>query len=181
MKMELTTIQNKIYTLRGMRVMLDFDLAALYGVETKNLNLSVKRNSKRFPADFLFQLSTDEWNTLRLQNETSKRGGRRYQPYAFTEQGVAMLSGLLNSDIAIEMNIAIMRAFVAIRQLVVNRPNDKVEELQKYVDEMFADQNDINEDTRMQLELINQTLAEMQVANKENTYPRRKIGFVKEE
>jgi hypothetical protein len=105
MTQELIYIQNKIYEIRRQRVMLDFDLAEMYQVETKNLNLSVKRNIKRFPSDFMFQLTNEEWDNLRLQIETSKRGGRRYLPYAFTEQGVAMLSGLLNSDIAIEMNI----------------------------------------------------------------------------
>ncbi len=113
--------------------MLDKDLAALYDTETKSLNLAVKRNIKRFPKDFMFQLTREEWNalrfqietlekqqyTLRLQNETSKRGGTRYLPYAFTEQGVAMLSGVLNSDKAINMNIAIMRAFVEIRKIVL--------------------------------------------------------------
>jgi len=93
-----------------------FDLAALYEVETKSLNLAVKRNALRFPADFMFQLTLDEWNQLRFQIETSKRGGRRYLPYAFTEQGLAMLSGILNSEKAINVNIAIMRAFVMIRQ-----------------------------------------------------------------
>src|ERR1035437_3604907 len=109
--MELILIQSKIYTIRNQKVMLDFDLAELYRVETKNLNLSVKRNIRRFPIDFMFQLNSEEWSVLRLQIETSKQGGRRYLPYAFTEQGVAMLSGLLNSEIAIEMNIAIMRTF----------------------------------------------------------------------
>ena len=124
--------------------MLDFDLAVLYGVETKSLNLSVKRNMKRFPDDFMFQLSLVEWNSLRLQIETSRRGGRRYLPYAFTEQGVAMLSGLLNSDIAIDTNIKIMRAFVAMRQLILNPPINEVKELQyevrrlkEYVEEIF--------------------------------------------
>ena len=161
--------------------MLDRDLAEMYGVETKNLNLSVKRNLKRFPSDFMFPLTIDEWQSLRLQNETSKRGGRRYLPYAFTEQGVAMSSGLLNSDVAIELNIAVMFAFVAVRQLVLNHPKDKIEELRQYVEEIFADQNDINEDTRMQLELINQTHAEMQTCNKQFNYSRRRIGFRKEE
>jgi len=179
--MELQAIQRKIYTIRGEKVMLDRDLAEMYGVETKNLNLSVKRNLKRFPSDFMFPLTIDEWQSLRLQNETSKRGGRRYLPYAFTEQGVAMLSGLLNSDVAIELNIAVMRAFVAVRQLVSNHPKDKIEELRQYVEEIFADQNDINEDTRMQLELINQTLAEMQTGKKQFNYSRRRIGFIKEE
>ncbi len=87
-------IQTKIFLIREQRVMLDFDLAELYCVETKNLNLSVKRSFKRFPPDFMFRLSSEKWNSLRLQNETSNRGGRRYLPYAFTEHGVAMLSGL---------------------------------------------------------------------------------------
>jgi len=91
---ELSNIQNLVYEVRGKNIMLDFDLADMYQVETKSLNLSVKRNIKRFPPDFMFQLSLEEWNSLRLQIETSKRGGRRYLPYAFTEQGVAMLSGL---------------------------------------------------------------------------------------
>ena len=127
------SIQNRIYELRGERVMLDRDLAALYETETKALNLAVKRNSKRFPKDFMFQLTKEEFESLRfqietlektqrplrLQNETSKgRGGTRYLPYAFTEQGVAMLSGILNSDKAIGMNIAIMRAFVEIRRTI---------------------------------------------------------------
>jgi len=97
--------------------MLDFDLAEMYEVETKNLNLAVKRNIKRFPHDFMFQFTKNEWDSLRLQNATSKnRGGTRYLPYAFTEQGLAMLSGILNSEKAIQVNIAIMRAFVFLRQ-----------------------------------------------------------------
>ncbi len=186
--MELQPIQNKIYEIRGLKVMLDFDLAELYSVETKNLNLSVKRNMKRFPSDFMFQLSNEEWRHLRLQFETSKRGGRRYLPYAFTEQGVAMLSGLLNSDIAIEMNIAIMRTFIAMRQLILINPNDKIPELQseirelkEYIEDVFSDQNDINEDTRVQIELINQTLAELQSDKKWSDKPRRRIGFNTEE
>jgi len=182
--MELQVIQSKIYEIRGYKVMLDFDLAEMYQVETKSLNLSVKRNLKRFPSDFMFQLSSEEWNSLRLQFETSKRGGRRYLPFAFTEQGVAMLSGLLNSDIAIETNIRIMRAFVAVRQLILNPPIDKVSQLQnemkelkQYIEEVFTDYNDINEDTRMQLELINETLAELQVKNKKLNKPLNPIGF----
>ena len=129
------SIQNRIYELRGERVMLDRDLAALYETETKALNLAVKRNIKRFPKDFMFQLTKEEFeglrfqfetleksNPLRLQIETSKgRGGTRYLPYAFTEQGVAMLSGILNSDRAINMNIAIMRAFVEIRRIALQQ------------------------------------------------------------
>ena len=130
------SIQTRIYEIRGQRVMLDRDLAALYEVETKALNLAVKRNSKRFPADFMFQLTKEEFDSLRFQNETSKspgnsirsqietsnRGGTRYLPYAFTEQGVAMLSGILNSDKVINMNIAIMHAFVEIRRLTLIQP-----------------------------------------------------------
>ena len=131
--MIIQSIQNRIYELRDERVMLDSDLAALYESETKFLNLAVKRNIKRFPKDFMFQLTKEEFdglrlqietlekkdNPLRLQNETSKgRGGTRYLPYAFTEQGVAMLSGILNSDKAINMNIAIMRAFIEVRKII---------------------------------------------------------------
>jgi hypothetical protein len=128
--------------------MLDKDLAALYETETKALNLAVKRNIKRFPKDFMFQLTKEEWedlrlqnetlekgdHPLRLQNETSKgRGGTRYLPYAFTEQGVAMLSGILNSERAINMNIAIMRAFVEVRSVLL-RQNDLKEEMKELKD-----------------------------------------------
>jgi phage regulator Rha-like protein len=134
------SIQNRIYEIRGERVMLDRDLAALYETETKALNLAVKRNIKRFPSDFMFRLTHKEFeslrfqietskkssNPLRLQNETSKgRGGTRYLPYAFTEQGVAMLSGILNSDKAITMNIAIMRAFVEVRHVLLKQSDMK--------------------------------------------------------
>lgn len=113
-------IRSKIHTIRGKQVMLDTDLAALYQVETKALNLAVKRNSKRFPPDFMFQLSEEEWHDLRFHFETSSWGGRRYAPKVFTEQGVAMLSGVLHSDRAIEVNIAIMQTFVLIRQFALD-------------------------------------------------------------
>lgn len=118
--MQLELIKNKIHTLRNVKVMLDYDLAELYEVLTKNLNLAVKRNIHRFPEDFMFQLTRDEFDNLRLQNETSSYGGRRYLPYAFTEQSVAMLSSVLSSTKAIEVNIAIMRTFVKIRQYAMN-------------------------------------------------------------
>lgn len=138
------SIQNRIYEIRGERVMLDKDLAALYETETKALNLAVKRNIKRFPQDFMFQLTKEEFETLRFQIETSEngdplqptrvispgRGGTRYMPYVFTEQGVAMLSGILHSERAIQMNIAIMRAFVEVRKILL-RQNDLKEQLRE--------------------------------------------------
>ncbi len=168
--------------------MLDFDLAEMYGMETKRLKASVRRNMKRFPSDFMFELTQEEYISLRTKISSLKNGGRgqhpKYMPFAFTEQGVAMLSSVLNSDIAIEVNIAIMRAFVAVRQLIATPPTDcisnieqEVKELKIYIEEVFTDQNDINEDTRMQLELINQTLAEMQMQKKQTEKPRNKIGF----
>ena len=140
--MQIEKIQTKIYEIRSQKVMLDFDLAELYEVETKNLNLAVKRNLKRFPPDFMFQLSLFEWKSLRLQIETSKgRGGTRYLPYAFTEQGLAMLSGVLNSDKAVEVNIAIMRAFVFMRQYALTHKDltEKLHELENKYDQQFKD------------------------------------------
>lgn len=113
-------IKGKIYLLRGQKVLLDKDLAGLYGVTTSNLNKAVKRNVDRFPGDFMFQLTDAEAASLRFQigiSKTTGRGGRRYAPYVFTEQGVAMLSSVLNSDRAVQVNIAIMRAFVQLREL----------------------------------------------------------------
>jgi ORF6N domain len=140
--MELTLIQTRIHEVRGQKVMLDFDLAELYEVLTKNLNRLVKRNSKRFPDDFMFQLTATEWKSLRLQIETSEgRGGTRYLPYAFTEQGLAMLSGILNSDVAINVNINIMRAFVMMRQYALNYQDlaTKISALEQNYNKQFAD------------------------------------------
>jgi hypothetical protein len=113
-------IERRIYLIRGQKVMIDFDLAELYGVPTKRLNERVSRNKKRFPEDFTFRLTKEESESLRSQFATSNtgRGGRRYLPYAFTEQGVAMLSSVLDSEQAIEVNVAIMRAFVRLRQML---------------------------------------------------------------
>ncbi len=132
-------IEQKILLLRGHKVMLDADLALLYGIETKVLNQAVKRNLKRFLADFMFQLGEAEARTLKSQFVTSKRGGRRYLPYAFTEQGVAMLSSVLNSERAIQVNIAIMRAFVQLRQLLATHKDlaRKLEEMEKKYDAQF--------------------------------------------
>lgn len=185
--MELAVIiQSKIYEIRGQQVMIDKDLAGLYQVEVKRLNESVKRNLKRFPEDFMFQLTTEEWLNLKSQFATSSWGGTRKLPYAFTELGVSMLSSILNSELAIEVNINIMRAFVAVRRFIANPPVDRVSELQNelkelksYIEEVFTDYNDINEDTRMQLELINRTLAELQAQKSLADSPRNPIGFVK--
>ena len=185
--MELAVIiQSKIYEIRGQQVMIDKDLAGLYQVEVKRLNESVKRNLKRFPEDFMFQLTTEEWLNLKSQFATSSWGGTRKLPYAFTELGVSMLSSILNSELAIEVNINIMRAFVAVRRFIANPPVDRVSELQNelkelksYIEEVFTDYNDINEDTRMQLELINRTLAELQAQKRLADSPRNPIGFIK--
>lgn len=183
---QLELIQSKIYEIRGQKVMLDRDLAELYQVEVRILNQSVKRNMKRFPGDFMFQLTSEEWDILKSQFVISSWGGVRKLPYAFTEQGLAMLSGVLNSDVAIEVNISIMRAFVAVRQLLVLPPSDKVQELQQevkelrdYIEEVFADYNDINDDTRMQFELVNKVLAELQAKKAWDERPRNPIGFIK--
>jgi len=130
---EIIPIQNLIHEIRGQKVMLDNDLAALYGVTTFNLNKAVKRNIERFPIDFMFQLTKEEYETLIFQNGISKakRGGRRFMPYAFTEQGVAMLSSILNSKQAITINIQIMRVFVQIKQFALTN-----KELTQRLDEM---------------------------------------------
>jgi hypothetical protein len=113
-----SVIESRIYLIRGQKVLLDADLANLYQVTTSNLNLAVRRNADRFPEDFMFQLSPEEFANLTLQSATSSWGGRRYPPYAFTEQGVAMLSSVLNSPRSIQVNIAIMRTFVHLRQML---------------------------------------------------------------
>lgn len=188
---ELQPIQSKIHEIRGQRVMLDFDLAELYQVPTKALKQAVRRNSERFPSDFMFEITESEYNvlkaSLRSQFVTSNKGGIRYMPFAFTEEGVAMLSGVLRSKAAVQVNIAIMRAFVAMRRLVTTSPMDRIgqleteiKKLKEYVEEVFTDQNDINEDTRMQLELVNQTLAELQADSKQKFISRNPIGFNKD-
>jgi hypothetical protein len=133
------SIENCIYFLRGQRVLLDDDLAMLYGVETKILNQAVKRNSQRFPANFMFQLTTREFENLRSQFVTSRWGGRRYSPNAFTEQGVAMLSSVLHSKRAIQVNIEIMRAFVRLRQMLASNTGlaRKLAALEKKYDAQF--------------------------------------------
>jgi ORF6N domain len=159
-----TTIATQIHFIRGEQVMLDFDLATLYGVETKVLKQTVKRNINRFPDDFMFELSTIEWNNLRSQFVTSSWGGIRYQPFAFTEQGVAMLSGILKSERAVEVNIAIMRTFVQLRKLMSSN-----KELAKKINDM---ENKYDEQFHVIFEAIKQLIIE------ENK-PRKVIGFRK--
>ena len=199
--MIIRSIQNRIYELRGERVMLDRDLAALYEIETKFLNLAVKRNIKRFPKDFMFQLSKEEFedlryqmetfeptdNSLRLQNVTSKktdkpvrlqnatskgRGGTRYLPYAFTEQGVAMLSGILNSDKAISMNIAIMRAFVEIRKIIY-RQSDLKEQMKEIKDRLGEHDAQLSQIYDAMENLLDERAAEKKWND------RQRIGFKK--
>ena len=143
MTTKLTQIENMIYEIRGYKVMLDNDLAALYQVETKYLNRIVKRNLKRFPSDFMFQLTNKEWDDLRCQFVTAKMVEKiRYNPYVFSEQGIAMLSGLLNSDIAIDVNIQIMRAFVQLRYFVLSQSKDEqIAELRKLL-MLYIEKND---------------------------------------
>ena len=184
--MELQVIQNKIYEIRGYKVMIDRDLAKAYGVETSALNQAVKRNIERFPEDFMFQLTDEEFQDWKSQIviTNSINMGLRRNPYAFTELGVAMLSSVLNSKAAVQTNMTIMRTFFAMRDLILNSPVYEVKVLQRevlqlkqYIEESFADYNDINEDTRIQLELINQSLAELQVNKKTAEPQRRPAGF----
>ena len=204
------SIQQQILVVRDQRVMLDFELAALYGVETKALNQAVKRNIERFPADFMFQLTQGEWNlvsnnitilqsqnvtakseenadfeVLQSQNATArKRSKSRSLPYAFTELGVAMLSSVLRSTTAIQVNISIMRAFVAFRHLASQPlPESNVElrkemqTLRNELEEILSDQNDINEMTQAQLDAISEALAELQAKPRPQ---RQRIGFVQD-
>ncbi len=131
-------IESKIFQIRGRRIMIDEDLALLYGVETKQLTRQVRRNIRRFPPDFMFKLTMQEF--LRCQFGTSKRGGRRYVPYVFTEQGVAMLSSVLNSERAIQVNIQIMRAFVDLKRSALNYAGlrRKIEDMEKRYDAQFS-------------------------------------------
>lgn len=155
-------ITTKIYYIRGIKVMLDRDLAALYGVETKVLKRNVRRQIDRFPDDFMFELSKPEFQNLRSQISTSSWGGIRYLPMAFTEQGVAMLSGILNSPRAIQVNIQIMRTFTKLRHMISGH-----EELKKAVDEL-------REKTDERFEIVFSVLDKLLV---EEEKPKKKIGF----
>jgi ORF6N domain len=158
-------IENSILLIRDQKVLLDADLAALYGVETKALVRAVKRNIERFPEDFMFQLTAEEFDTLRSQFGTSSQwGGRRYAPYAFTEQGVAMLSSVLRSERAVEVNIAIMRAFVRLREMLSSHAGlaRRLDELEQRYDEHF----------RVVFDAIRQLMAPLTEPEK-----KRRIGF----
>lgn len=181
----LQLIENKIYEIRGVKVMLDFDLAEMYGMETRVLKQAVRRNIKRFEGqDFMFEVSWEELSRSQFVILNRKRGGNiKYKPFAFTELGVAMLSSVLNSDIAIEVNRNIMRTFVTMRKLLLNSPETDIKILQhdlrqikSYIEEIVADQNDINEDTRMQMELINEAIAELRIKNK--TKKLDEVGYL---
>jgi len=163
--MELQIIQNKIYEIRGLKVILDKDLAAMYEVTTANLNKAVKRNADRFPEDFMFKLTNEELFLI-FQNGTSSWGGTRKLPYAFTEHGVAMLAGLLKSTKAIEVNILIVRAFIALRQYALGYAelNQKLE--------IFM------QETNMQFSDIYQALTEMASWNEKEQKPINPVGFL---
>lgn len=167
---DIDELRTRIHEIRGVQVMLDKDLAELYGVEVKNLNKAVKRNIDRFPPDFMFQLTKEELNTLRFQNGTLKAGRgehTKYLPYVFTEFGVTMLSSVLRSEIAIQVNIRIMRAFVAVRKNFAMQGSehdeleDRIKRLEDTFEESLRDHNDIDEDTRFRLDRIEEALAEM--------------------
>ena len=160
-------IENKIYLIRGQKVMLDFNIAELYSIPTKRLKEQVRRNRKRFPEDFMFELTADEFSQLRSQFATSKtrRGGTRYKPFAFTEQGVAMLSSVLNSEQAIQVNIAIMRTFVKLRNLLATH-----EDLKKKLNalERKYEKHD------QQIKLVFDAIRELMEPPEK---PKREIGF----
>lgn len=186
-------IKDLIYEIRGQKVMLDHDLADMYEVEVSQLKRQVRRNIDRFPQDFMFELTTDEVTAIRCQNGILKAGRgqhSKYLPFAFTEEGVAMLSGLLRSKVAIQVNINIMRAFVAVRQVVAalqtselhyEQLSHKVDQLNAYVEEILHDQNDINDqqertnmEVAVQLEAINDALDQLRNTK---SAPRKRIGF----
>ena len=171
---DIESIKQKIYEIRGRRVMLDSDLADLYVVETKNLKRAVRANMERFPDDFMFELTKEEYDSLRCKNCTLKSGRgqhSKYLPFAFTREGIVMLSGLLRSPIAIQANINIMRAFfqmqealliVSNTQLQLEQIRDEIKQLRTDMNDTLADQNEINELTRVQLDAISEALMELQ-------------------
>ena len=189
----LEKIQGRIYEIRGVRVMLDFDLAELYQVETKVLKQAVRRNLERFPEDFMFEMTEQEYNSLiislRSQIVTSnERGGRRHMPFAFTEHGVIMLASLLRSEIAVQMSVQITRAFVAMRNYIMSTRHieselaelrAKLELLERNDEDNLAAVNDLSEDMRGEISNIYQAIAALSVKVHQPVpdQPRQKIGF----
>ena len=183
-----TAIESLIYEIRGQKVMLDRDLAKMYGVETKVLNQAVKRNMKRFPEDFMFQLTPEECLRSQIVTLNTKQGQHlKYMPHAFTEQGVAMLSSILKSDTAIEINIRIMRTFVAIRNHLYTTQRftaeleaikAKLELLERNDEDNLEAINDLSEDMRREIDTIYQAIAALSVKEPPQKEPQRqKIGF----
>ena len=194
-KNQVEAIKESIYDVRGQKVMLDFELAELYEVEVGQLKRQVRRNIDRFPKDFMFELTKDEYSSLRCQNGIIKAGRgqhSKYLPFAFTEEGVAMLSGILRSKTAIQVNINIMRAFVAIRHAVAalqvadlryEQLSHKVDQLNNYIEEILHDQNDVNQmqeqtnnEIAIQIEAINDALDQLRATQSQ---PRIPIGYKK--
>ena len=190
MELQHLEIQNKIYEIRGRRVMLDFDLAEIYGVETRALKQAVRRNMERFPNDFMFELTEFEFNSLKnsmtSQIVISNKGGIRYMPFAFTEQGVAMLTSVLNSPKAIQANINIMRAFVAVREYLLSNASLSVEVaqlrervllLERATDDNIEAINDLSEDSGKEFDTIYDAIAALSVRLPQLKKPRKQIGF----
>ena len=184
-KSNIDIIKNRIYEVRGLRVMLDRDLAELYGVETRALNQAVRRNIERFPEDFMFVMTEDEMNIWKSQivMSNSIRMGMRRPPVVFTELGIAMLSSVLRSETAIQVNINIMRAFVAIRHAVsawqdtnlkVEQLSHKVDNLNARVDEILHEQNENNMEMAVQIGALNDALDQLR---EQPTTPRKQIGY----
>ena len=187
------SIQDIIYDIRGVKVMLDNDLASMYEVDVSQLKRQVRRNIDRFPEDFMFELTAEEVSALRCQNGILKTGRgqhSKYLPFAFTEEGVAMLSGVLRSKVAVQVNINIMRAFVAVRQAIAalqsselkyEQISRKVDQLNAHVEEILHDQNDINQlqsqfnsEVALQIEVFNDALDQLR---EKKTEPENPIGF----
>ena len=187
MSEDLIIVQNLIYEIRGQKVMLDFDLARLYQVETKALNQAVKRNAERFPSDFMFRLTAEEVLNMRSQFVTASKRNTSAPPFAFTEQGVAMLASVLKSPIAVAASISIMRAFVQVRQYLLTTASMSAElkELRAKVDllamqqeENLAAVNDLSEDVRHDIDNLYLAIGELSSRIEEKKHePRRKIGF----
>ena len=163
-----------IYAIRGYQVMLDADLAKIYQVETKRLNESVKRNIDRFPPEFMFQLTKDEYDNLKSQFATSSWGGRRKLPFAFTEHGVIMLSSVLNSEIATQINIAVVKAFIDMRRYIAKPVRKKLDDLEKV---LMLHIDDTNHNFAKQTAIINEIISNLNNLIKTPSESKRKIGF----